>query len=65
MWVISTSRVREEEDGFGTTSVVVRCTLEERQLLRRLVDQYHSRIDIFSLRECGPDLVELGTLAHR
>ena len=56
----STSPVILDEEGFARTSAVVECSAEERRLLECLLDEYHPNVDVFSLRDRPPNLVELG-----
>ncbi|HSO22296.1 MAG TPA: hypothetical protein VLT81_05285 [Chondromyces sp.] len=56
----STSPVFLDGEGFARTSVIVECSAEERRLLECLLDEYHPNVDVFSLRDRAPNLVELG-----
>ena len=56
----STSPVILDGQGFARTSAIVECSVEERRLLECLLDEYHPNVDVFSIRDRPPNLVELG-----
>ena len=60
MRLMSTSPVTVDEEGFAHTLAVVECSAEERRQLECLLDEYHPDVDVFSLRDRSPNLVELG-----
>jgi len=57
----STSPVTVDEEGFARTAAVVECaSARERRRLECLLDEYDPDVDVFSLRDRLPNLVEIG-----